>query len=136
MVPQSADLSLVKTVSDSTPNVGDTVLFAITVDNAGTDDATGLAVTDVVPAGFGAIAKASHSGVIAGATVTWTGLAVAAGDSIALSFEAVVNAPPSSFENVAQISAVDQLDPDSTPNNDDGDQSEDDEDAVAVAPQR
>ncbi|MCP4305877.1 MAG: DUF11 domain-containing protein [bacterium] len=136
IVPQSADLSLVKTVSDSTPNVGDTVVFTITVDNAGTDDATGVAVTDVVPAGFGTIANASHSGVIAGTTVTWTGLAVAAGGSIALTFEAVVNAPPGSYENAAQISATDQLDPDSTPGNDDGDQSEDDEDAVTVAPQQ
>jgi uncharacterized repeat protein (TIGR01451 family) len=136
VVPQLADLSLVKTVSDSTPNVGDTVVFTITVSNAGTDDATGIAVTDVVPAGFSTTANVSNSGVIAGSTVTWSGLAIGAGDSTALTFEAVVVAPPSSYGNVAQITAVDQLDPDSAPNNDDGDQSEDDEDAAAVIPQQ
>ena len=36
--------------------------------------------------------------------------------------------------NTAQISASDQSDPDSTPNNDDGDQSEDDEDNASVTP--
>ena len=33
MVPQRADLELVKTVSDVTPNVGDVVTFTITVSN-------------------------------------------------------------------------------------------------------
>ena len=38
------------------------------------------------------------------------------------------------YVNTAQISASDQSDPDSTPNNDDGDQSEDDEDNASVTP--
>ncbi|HRX29803.1 MAG TPA: SdrD B-like domain-containing protein, partial [Saprospiraceae bacterium] len=38
------------------------------------------------------------------------------------------------YINVAQIATSDQLDPDSTPNNDNGDQSEDDEDSAAADP--
>jgi len=38
------------------------------------------------------------------------------------------------YRNVSQITASDQYDPDSTPNNDDGDQSEDDEDFAETAP--
>ena len=34
MTPQQADLALTKTVSDATPNVGDTVTFTVTANNA------------------------------------------------------------------------------------------------------
>ncbi|MBK9510095.1 MAG: hypothetical protein IPO04_11860 [Cytophagaceae bacterium] len=34
-MPQVADLELVKTVSNATPNVGDVVTFTIKVDNKG-----------------------------------------------------------------------------------------------------
>ncbi|WP_394341876.1 hypothetical protein [Tenacibaculum jejuense] len=40
MTPQQSDLSLEKLVSDSTPNVGDTVTFSLVISNAGTSNAT------------------------------------------------------------------------------------------------
>ena len=40
------------------------------------------------------------------------------------------------FLNVAEVTASDQFDPDSNPNNDDGDQSEDDEANVVVVPEQ
>ena len=134
VVPQEADLSLVKSVSDSTPNVGDTVMFTVTVSNAGPDDATGVSVVDSVPAGYSAISNVSGSGSAVGTTVSWSGLSVLSGGSVTLTFTAVVEAPPADYENVAEVTAVDQFDPDSTPNNDDGDQSEDDEDNASVVP--
>ena len=39
-----ADLSLVKSVDNSAPNVGGNVLFTVTASNAGPDDASGVSV--------------------------------------------------------------------------------------------
>ena len=50
--PQQADLAVTKTVSDPTPNVGDTITFTVTLTNAGPDAATSVAVQDLLPAGL------------------------------------------------------------------------------------
>ena len=136
VTPVVADLRLVKAVSDLTPNVGDVVTFTITVTNDGPNDATGVAVEDVVPGGYSTIGNISGGGVLVGSTITWSGLAIADGDSEVLTFEATVNAPPWAYRNVAQVTASDTFDPDSTPGNDDGDQSEDDESRASVTPQQ
>ena len=62
------DLELVKVVDDATPNVGDTVTFTITVNNEGPDNATGVAVEDLVPSGYDAttIANISNGGSAVG----------------------------------------------------------------------
>ena len=49
--PQQADLALTKTVSNPTPNVGDTITFTVTLTNTGPDAATNVAVHDLLPAG-------------------------------------------------------------------------------------
>ena len=66
-------------------------------------------------------------------TLTWTINSLANGANTALTFQAVVQAS-GNYRNVSQVTASDQYDPDSTPNNDDGDQSEDDEDYATAAP--
>lgn len=131
---QSADLSLAKTVSPTEVSVGDLVTFTLTINNAGTSDATGVALSDVVPAGY-TIMTINNAGTQNGNTIDWSGLSVASPGSTAVSFTAMVNAPTGSvneYKNVAQITSSDQLDPNSTPHNDDGDQSEDDEDSTSV----
>ena len=141
-VPQTADLSLTKTVDDATPNVGDSVSFTVTVTNAGPDTATNISVTDLLPAGYsydaGSIAGGSSQDDSAAPTLSWTIASLASGAFVDLTFDATVLAPtgaPGEYVNVAEVTAVDQFDPDSTPNNDDGDQSEDDEDNASVTPQ-
>jgi hypothetical protein len=55
-----------------------------------------------------------------------------------VTFDVTVEAPGAGVDylNVAEVTAADQFDVDSTPDNDDGDQSEDDEDNEGVSPQQ
>jgi len=124
--PQVADLSLIKTVSDATPNVGDVITFTIEVINDGPNDATNVAVADEVPNGYSAIENVSDGGSDAGTTITWEGLTVPADGSITLTFDVTVEAPLEGveFDNVADVTASDQFDPDSDPGN--GPDSDDD----------
>jgi uncharacterized repeat protein (TIGR01451 family) len=143
VTPQQADLSIVKTVSDPTPNVGDVVTFSITVANGGPDAATNVEVTDVLPSGYtytaASIAGGDTQDDSGAPTLVWTVASLASGSSEPLTFTATVEAPigaADEYLNVAEVTAVDQFDPDSTPDNDDGDQSEDDEDNASVTPQQ
>jgi len=128
------DLSLDKTASDMTPNVTDVVTFNLLLANAGPSDATGVAVEDVLPSGYTDIVNISHSGVLDGGVITWSGISVNAGESLTLSFDGIL-ALSGDYVNVAQVTGADQEDSDSEPDNDDGDQSQDDEDAVSVQPE-
>ncbi len=133
----SADLSLTKDVNNATPNVGDTVTFTINVANAGPDAATNVGISDVVPAGYNNIANISNAGVATGNTINWSIANIAVNESATVTFTADVLTPTGTaneYLNTAQVSASDQLDPDSTPDNDDGDQSEDDEDNAFISP--
>nr|WP_299487515.1 gliding motility-associated C-terminal domain-containing protein [uncultured Allomuricauda sp.] len=139
IVPQEADLSLDKSVDNTTPDVGDTVTFTVQVDNAGPDIASNVSIEDVVPSGYTIVGgSVSNGGVfnLGGSEVIWN-LASVPLAGVTLTYQATVNAPTGAlgeYENIAQITAVDQYDPNSTPNNDDGDQSEDDEDSQTVVP--
>ena len=149
VVPTQADLELTKGISlssSSTPNIGDTITFELTISNSGPDDATGVSVEDLVPIGYtitgGTI---SDSGIATGNQIDWTGLSIANGTSITLSYDVVVNPPTGlagEYLNNAQITASDQFDPDSDPSTDgnvdedgDGDRDDDDEDSFEVTPQ-
>ena len=46
------DLSLVKTVDNESPKVGEQVTFTLTINNAGPSTATGVEVTDQLPDGY------------------------------------------------------------------------------------
>lgn len=125
----AADLSLSKEVDISNPNVGDTILFTITITNDGPNDATNVTVADYVPSGF-TIGIIGNGGLLTGNTITWMIPIVGIGEQI-LTYEAIVMVPTGAadeYKNIAGITKMDQNDPDSTPNNDSNDQSEDDED--------
>ena len=51
LAPES-DLSMGKTVDDPAPQAGDTIVFTLTLTNDGPSDATNVAVTDQLPAGY------------------------------------------------------------------------------------
>src|SRR5262249_5604702 len=49
-IPQRADLAVTKSVSNTRPNVGDVITYTVTVTNSGPDAATGVTLTDLLPA--------------------------------------------------------------------------------------
>jgi len=120
-----ADLSLTKDMSPTTAIVGDAITFTVTVTNDGPDDATGVEVTDQLPTSYTYVSDDS-GGTYDAATGLWTIGNIAAGASVVLTIETTLN----DFDNanVAEITASDQPDPDSTPGNDDP--TEDDQDSA------
>ena len=138
-----ADLSLNKTVDNSTPLIGSIVTFTITVTNDGPTDATNITVVDTVPNGFSAISNITGGGSAVGNVISWSGLNIINGANLVLSFDVTVEVS-GVYNNLAEITAADQLDLDSIPNNgvdNDGDGNtnndpgdEDDGDGEPVAP--
>ena len=68
---QTADLSLTKTVDDPTPTICETVAFTVTVANAGPDTATGVMVTDLLPAGLAFVTAKTSQGSTPGRPGIW-----------------------------------------------------------------
>ncbi|MDA7502295.1 carboxypeptidase regulatory-like domain-containing protein, partial [Chitinophagales bacterium] len=134
IIPEDApviDLSLEKVVNATTVSVGDQFTYTISVLNSGPDDATGVAVTDELPAG---LAYVSSDGLYNPSNGLWFIGDLANGASTSLDIEVLVLEIDGPIVNVAEVSAYDQEDIDSEAGNDDGDQSEDDEDSVTVFP--
>ncbi|MEL7449062.1 MAG: OmpA family protein [Pseudomonadota bacterium] len=127
-----ADLSIEKTASSAIPVVGDSQVFTLTVNNAGPDDASGIEVTDRIPAGF-SFQGDNGNGAYSPATGIWSVPDIPAGGSAALTILTVVN-ETGPWENTAEVTRSDQFDPDSTPGNNDPD--EDDQDSIDTPPRQ
>ena len=131
-----ADISMQKTTSTIRPNVGDEIEFSLRFTNNGPDTSIGVGVEDILPVGFTFI-SATHGGVLTGSTIYWNNLTIPASGLI-ITYKVKVNKPTNTvdeYKNTAQIIASTTADPNSMPNNDDGDQSEDDESSLTVVPQ-
>ncbi|OXB11268.1 hypothetical protein B0A81_01685 [Flavobacterium plurextorum] len=130
-----ADLSLDKTVSNKNPNVDEIITFTLKLNNEGPSQATGVAVDDIIPLGYRNITNISNGGLFRANTIKWANLTVPVG-GITLTYQVTVASPHGlegyDYLNIAQVTASDQYDPDSKPNNDNGDQSEDDEDSEFI----
>src|SRR5690606_6620650 len=112
----SADLSITKTVNNATPLVGSQVIFEVVVANSGPQDATGVQVTDLLPDGYTFISSTATAGSYNGATGLWVVGSVATGSFETWQVTATVTAS-GNYENIAEVTASDLPDPDSTPNN-------------------
>ena len=119
-------------VSNATPNVGDNVTFTITASNAGPDAATNVTVADTLPAGTTYVSDTPSLGTFSIGTGIWTVGTIANGGSATLQLVASVDTIGSKT-NTSQITAADQADPDSTPNN--SAPAEDDQASVSLTPQ-
>ena len=126
-----ADLSLTKVVDNSTPLIFSDVTFTIEVTNSGPSVATNVDVADQLPDGFTYISSTTSQGTYDDVTNVWTVGTLGVNESATLTLTATVN-PTGPYTNYAQVSASDQFDPDSTPNDDSTDQ--DDDDTASVEP--
>lgn len=107
-LPSSADLSLTKTVDVPTPDVGNDVVFTITVSNAGPSTATGVVVTDQLPSGFTYVADNS-GGSYNPATGAWSVGTLAVNVNQVLTITATVN-DTGNYTNLAEVTA-NEIDP-------------------------
>jgi uncharacterized repeat protein (TIGR01451 family)/fimbrial isopeptide formation D2 family protein len=123
----TADLAVTKTVSNASPNVGDTITFTVTVTNNGPDTATDVELTDTFPvAGLQIVGTPTVSqGTYDVATGVWDIGTVlpGAGNAQTLTIQAEVLAPASGIPlaqtNSAEITHVAEPDPNPANNRDD-----------------
>ena len=128
-----ADLELLKDIDKLRVAPNEEVEFSITIINNGPDPAFGITIEDVLPDGYTDITNLSHGGVLAQNRILWTIGEIAEDEFVTLTFNARIAHSLERdlvYKNIAQITGNRTGDPDSTPNNDDGNQSEDDEDFV------
>ncbi|MBD2038900.1 DUF11 domain-containing protein [Leptolyngbya sp. FACHB-321] len=115
-ITPTADLRLTKTVNVPAPAVGATIIYTVTVTNAGPSSATGVAVQDLLPSGVTFSSATPSQGTYNNVSGRWTVGTIANGSSATLQIAVVVNTS-SAVTNTAEVSASDQVDPNSTPGN-------------------
>ena len=116
VVNPQADLSLAKTVSSANPSTDDAVEYALTVHNAGPNDATGVTIHDSLPAGLDFI-DASPGCDNQNGMVTCDVGAVANGQSVSVTIDARTTSAlaGTAVGNLATVSG-NELDPNSANN--------------------
>ena len=112
--PQRIDLELTKAVNNASPAIGGTVSFTVTVTNKGPQNATGVAVDDVLPGGFQYV---SNSGGYNPSTGIWTIGNLNVNQTATLTITGTATGSPMTVKNCAEVGTADQLDVDSTPRN-------------------
>ncbi|MFC2077649.1 hypothetical protein ACFLTM_02445, partial [Candidatus Bipolaricaulota bacterium] len=126
---QESDLSVAKSASTYSPLEGDTIVYTYTVTNAGPDDATNLQLFDDCPFGTEITSSSASHGSYDPNTWFWDVGTLAVGETATLTVDALLFAA-ATLENRFEVTAVDQLDPDSTPGN--FDPLEDDQASVKI----
>ena len=112
---ESANLTVTKSLTRSSPHVGELLTFNVIVANQGPSPATGVAVTEVLSAGLAFDSAAPSQGAYDPATGLWTVGAIGNGGSAGLTITARVT-QAGTVTNTASVTASDQPDPDPTDN--------------------
>ncbi|MFL6257056.1 MAG: beta strand repeat-containing protein [Pyrinomonadaceae bacterium] len=128
-VVSSSDLSLSKTVNNPNPIQGQNVTFTLTLTNSGPSNATNVVVTDLLPAGLTFVSATPSTGTYTSGTGAWAVASLTSGTSATLQIVALVSSA-GTITNTAEVTASDQPDPDSTPNN--GNPAEDDRASASI----
>ncbi|MEO8477005.1 MAG: hypothetical protein ABI572_08140, partial [Actinomycetota bacterium] len=111
----AADLSVTKTDSVDPVTAGNQLTYTLNVANAGTSPATGVSLTDAVPAGTSFV-SATGGGTLSAGTVTWNLGTIASGASTSVTVTVAVNASRTTpLSNTANVTAT-STDPDTSNN--------------------
>lgn len=106
-----ADLALSKTVSTPTPTTGSSITYTVAVSNNGANNATGVQVTDLLPAGTSYTSHVVTQGTYTAASGVWTVGSLATGTTSTLAITASVTAAAgTTVTNTASVTASDQAD--------------------------
>ena len=106
----SADVAVAKAISDPTPAVGAQVTFTVTVTNRGPSPATGVVVSDVLPAALNFASATPSQGSYDPGSGAWTVGDLAATQSATLTLTALVT-QPGPFTNTASKAGGNEADP-------------------------
>jgi uncharacterized repeat protein (TIGR01451 family) len=113
-----ADLGLTNGEDNTSPSVGDTVTFTVTLTNNGPLDDTGIIVTDIVPAGLTYSSSVADQGTYSATTGIWTVGSVANTGTATLTLKVTVNSGMATqkITSTAKITHSDQPDGDTSDN--------------------
>ncbi len=105
----SVDLRLAKSVSNPTPNVGDTVTFTVTLSSHNSTTATGVTVADALPAGVTLVSATPSTGTYAAGV--WSVPTLLGNSTATLALTVTVNAgtETQTITNTASISSANQV---------------------------
>jgi uncharacterized repeat protein (TIGR01451 family) len=134
IVTAQADLSITKTIIVTPTAIGDPIQYQVVITNNGPDTATNVVVTDNIPASIINVIVTPGATSINGTVTTWvspnwTISSLDSGETATLTLDGFVNAS-GTISNSAEVTASDQTDPNSTPNN--NEPTEDDQDNADV----
>lgn len=127
---ESIDLNLSKELITANANVDDLVSFRLSLTNEGDDTATNVVVTDTLPAGISYRSDQPDAGTaFESSTGRWTIPTLAPGVTVNVILTGLLTTSTTQT-NTAEVTAADQFDIDSSPNN--ADASEDDQASADV----
>ncbi len=91
-IPAHSHVVISKTVNNSTPNYGSTIIFTVTAHNNGPNDASGVQVFDNLPNGLVFVSYMSSQGIYDSTTGIWDVGTLLNGTNQTLNITALVNA--------------------------------------------
>ena len=109
-----SDLSILKTVNNNTPAGASSVIFTLTANNAGPDNATGVVVNDLLSTGYTFVSTVPSVGSYDSVTGIWSIGTLVNGSTATLTVTAIVNTT-GDYENTAVVSSSNH-DPDTANN--------------------
>jgi uncharacterized repeat protein (TIGR01451 family) len=99
------DLSILKTVDDPSPVVGEDITYTITVTNNGPGSATGVVVEDILPVELQYVSSLATQGTYDPTTSLWTVGSLADGNTASLDITATVTSP-GSYEGFVELGLI------------------------------